>query len=63
MRPICQSTKLLDSDPIVRKMAEQDLLIMGKAAKPYLDEQRAKVSPPLRDAIDKIWQQILIEGR
>jgi hypothetical protein len=63
MRPICQSTKLLDSDPIVRKMAEQDLLIMGKDAKPYLDEQRAKLSPALCDAIDKIWQQILIEGR
>jgi hypothetical protein len=63
MRPICQSTKLLDKDPIVRKMAEQDLLIMGKAAKPYLEEQRAKVSPELRIAIDKIWHRILIEDR
>lgn len=63
MRPICQSTKLLDKDPIVRKMAEQDLLIMGKAVKPYLDEQRAKVSPKLRIAIDKIWQRILVENR
>jgi len=63
MRPICQSTKLLDKDPIVRKMAEQDLLIMGKAAGPYLKEQRAKVDAPLRDAIDKIWQRILDENR
>jgi hypothetical protein len=23
-RPICQATKLLDRDPIVRRMAEQD---------------------------------------
>src|SRR5262249_39513712 len=26
VRPICQATKLLDRDPIVRRMAEQDLL-------------------------------------
>ena len=32
-RPICQATKLLDADPIVRKMAEQDLLYMGLAAR------------------------------
>src|SRR5262249_34082638 len=31
-RPICQATKLLDPDPLVRRMAEQDLLIMGLAA-------------------------------
>lgn len=59
MRPICQSTKLLDSDPIVRKMAEQCLLIMGMDALPYLQEQRAKVSPELQQAIDRIWQKIL----
>src|SRR5262249_14812378 len=47
-RPICQATKLLDADPVVRKMAEQDLLIMGRAAKGYLDEQRKKASPELR---------------
>src|SRR5205085_5449764 len=35
-RPICQATKLLDADPIVRRMAEQDLLIMGLAARPYM---------------------------
>lgn len=63
MRPICQSTKLLDPDPIVRRMAEQDLLIMGKAAKPYLDEQRMKVSPELQRAIDKVWRRIQIEDR
>lgn len=63
MRPICQSTKLLDPDPIVRRMAEQDLLIMGRAAKPYLDEQREKVSPKLRVAIDEIWQRIELESR
>ena len=40
-RPICQATKLLDADPVVRLMAEQDLLIMGQAARPYLDEQRS----------------------
>jgi hypothetical protein len=58
-RPICQATKLLDADPVVRKMAEQDLLIMGRAAKPYLDEQRKKASPQLRKAIDELWRRIV----
>jgi hypothetical protein len=62
-RPICQATKLLDADPIVRKMAEQDLLIMGRAAKYYLDEQRAGATPELQRAIDRIWQRILAEER
>ncbi len=57
-RPICQATKLLDADPLVRRMAEQDLLLMGAAARPYLDEQRAKAAPELRRAIDRIWQRI-----
>lgn len=63
MRPICQSTKLLDPDPIVRKMAEQDILIMGSSAKDYLDWQRTLVSPELRQAIDRIWNRIILEGR
>jgi hypothetical protein len=62
-RPICQATKLLDADPIVRRMAEQDLLIMGRAAKFYLDEQRAKASPELQKAIDKIWERICADDR
>jgi hypothetical protein len=32
-RPICQATKLLDSDSVVRRMAEADLLFMGLAAR------------------------------
>jgi len=63
IRPICQATKLLDGDPIVRRMAEQDLLIMGRAAKPYLDEQRAKAAPELQKAIDRIWERIEKEDR
>ena len=63
MRPICQATKLLDPDPIVRRMAEDAILIMGKPAKEYLDEQRARATPALRDAIERIWQRILIEDR
>jgi hypothetical protein len=63
VRPICQATKLLDHDPIVRRMAEQDLLVMGRAAKPYLDQVRAMARPKLQQAIDRIWQRILNEGR
>jgi hypothetical protein len=62
-RPICQATKLLDTDPIVRAMAEQALLCMGRAAKPYLDEQRGKASPALKKAIDRIWQRIVETDR
>jgi hypothetical protein len=58
-RPICQATKLLDKDPVVRRIAEQDLLIMGTAAKEYLDEQRAEASPELRRAIERTWQRIV----
>jgi hypothetical protein len=31
---------------------------MGKAAKPYLEEQRRKLSPDLQRAIDSIWAKI-----
>ena len=63
VRPICQATKLLDRDPIVRRMAEQDLLVMGRAAKPYLDQVRGTARPELQEAIDGIWQRILRDGR
>jgi len=63
VRPICQATKLLDRDTIVRRMAERDILVMGRPAKPYLDQQRAKARPALKRAIDRIWQRILDEGR
>ncbi len=62
IRPICQATKLLDPDMVVRQMAEKDILVMGQAAKAYLDEQRAKATPELQRAIDRIWQRILNEG-
>ena len=63
IRPICQATKLLDPDPVVRGMAEQAILVMGKGAKAYLDEQRARARPALQEAIDRIWRQILSEDR
>lgn len=62
-RPICQATKLLDKDPLVRRMAEQDLLIMGAAAKHYLDEQHARSAPELQRAIDRMWQRIVESDR
>jgi hypothetical protein len=62
-RPICQATKLLDADSIVRKMAEQDLLYMGRAAHGYLMEQRARAAPELQQAIDRLWQRIEKEDR
>ncbi len=58
MRPICQSTKLLDPDPIVRRMAEQDILIMGSSCKFYLDDMRSRAKPDVQEAIDRIWKRI-----
>jgi len=63
LRPICQATKLLDPDPIVRRMAEQDLLIMGTAAYDYMMERRAEAGPELRAAIDQMWERILERER
>jgi hypothetical protein len=61
-RPICQATKLLDADPVVRRIAEQDLLIMGLSARGYIMEQRALATPELRQAIDRVWRQIEKNG-
>jgi len=61
IRPRCQATKLLDPDPIVREMAEQDILVMGRSCEAYLDEQRAKASPELQQAIDRMWLRIVEE--
>jgi hypothetical protein len=63
IRPICQATKLLDPDPVVRGMAEEAILVMGRGAKEYLDEQRARARPALQEAIDRIWRRILSEDR
>jgi hypothetical protein len=62
IRPICQATKLLDPDPIVRRMAEKDILVMGRAARDYLKEQRAQAKPALKKAIDRLWKRIVDEG-
>ncbi|MCI0459578.1 MAG: hypothetical protein L0Z62_21730 [Gemmataceae bacterium] len=63
MRPRCQATRLLDPDPVIRAICEDSLLVLGKAAREYLREQRATAGPELRQAIDRIWQRILEEGR
>jgi hypothetical protein len=61
-RPICQATKLLDPDPLVRRICEQDLLIMGLSAREYLMEQRDRATPELLIEIDRLWRQILKNG-
>jgi hypothetical protein len=63
MRPRCQATLLLHEDPLIRAIAEQDLLVLGQYAREYLMEQRAKASEELRREIDRIWAQIVAEGR
>ena len=61
IRPICQATKLLDPDPVVRRMAEQDLLFMGRDAESYIMEQHALANPELQAAIDKMWAKIVAQ--
>jgi hypothetical protein len=61
-RPICQATLLLDPNPLVRRIAEQDLLIMGLAARDYLMEQRAQAIPELQSAIDALWLKMQKNG-
>ena len=63
VRPICQATKLLDADPIVRAMAEQDIVVMGRAAAGYLAEQHARATPETRAVIERLWRRIVEEGR
>ena len=63
IRPRCQATRLLDPDPAIRAIMRRDILVMGSACKGYLDDQRAKASPELREAIDSVWRQIVAEGR
>ena len=63
IRPICQATRLLDLDPVIRKMAERDLLVMGRMCRDYLLSQRAKASPDLQREIDRVWQRIVDEDR
>ena len=59
VRPICQCTLLLDKNPLVRRMAERDLLVMGKDAWPYIEEQMGLASPELRREIERVWKRIL----
>jgi len=63
IRPKCQATLLLDTNPLVREIVEQDLLVMGRAALPYLAEQHAKASPELKKAIERIRKLILSSDR
>lgn len=58
VRPVCQATRLLDPDPLVRRMAEQDLLVMGITARSYLRERRLEAAPDLRREIDRVWKRI-----
>jgi hypothetical protein len=63
IRPRCQATRLLDPDPVIRAICEQDLLVLGRSGYEYLTEQRAQARPELQQAIDRVWNRILVEGR
>lgn len=58
IRPICQATLLLDQNPKVRKIAERDLLVMGRAALGYLEEQRTHATGDLRKEIERVIKKV-----
>ena len=53
---------LLHPDPVIRRICEDDLLIMGLPARDYLMRQRAAASSELRREIDRVWRQIQANG-
>lgn len=61
-RPRCHATLLLDANPLVRRIVEDDLLIMGLAARAYLREQRERADPALRREIDRVMERIERNG-
>jgi len=63
IRPRCQATLLLHPEPLVREIAEQDLLVLGRLARDYLMEQKAKANAALQREIDRVWRQIEAEQR
>jgi hypothetical protein len=56
--PICQAHKLLDGDPVIRAMAEQILLFIGKAEREYMDWAAARSPLPLRHCIQGLVHDI-----
>jgi len=58
-KPKCHATKLLDPDPVIRAMAEQQLLLMGRRAEDYVRDRRAKADADLRKEIDRVWQRVV----
>lgn len=63
IRPRCHATLLLDANPLVRRIVEEDLLVMGRPALPYLEEQHRKASLELKIAIERVRNRILTGER
>ncbi len=63
IRPRCQATRLLDPDPVIREIMRRDLIVMGSRAEHYLVAQWRKAGPRLKKELEKIWRQIVAEGR
>jgi hypothetical protein len=58
MRPRCQSMRLIHPDDAVRRLAERELLSMGRDALPYLRERLEIVHPSLAEKILYLIQRI-----
>ena len=60
--PVCQAHKLLDADPVVRRMAETVVVAMGTRELPYLEWAATEAAPPLRSRIEELIAE-LRDGR
>lgn len=59
LRPVGQAKKLLNPDPVIRKIAEQDLLLMGPQTYDYLAGEWLHATPELQQAIEGVWGKIV----
>ena len=56
--PVCQAHRLLHRDPMVRRMAEQLLLVMGRREFGYMNWAAEHSEPNLRDTIYQLMRVI-----
>jgi hypothetical protein len=61
--PVCQAHRLLDPNPLVRVLAEEILLVMGRRERAYLAWAAGRAGPELRARIGQVMQSIDDGGR
>lgn len=60
--PVCQAHRVLDPDPVVRRMAESLLFVMGKRELQYMDWAAGRAESPMQDRLREIRDSIVAEA-